>query len=249
MLNANRMATNIRRLTHELKRHQLIVDPSRWILYEAASNIESGPPDKWEVYIHPEQPLEFVQAESDPRLKPDIFCVIKATNQDNWPVSYLRLVLRVWSTKPEISFRSNWDSEEVKQEFDGLQSYKRVMFRCHYDNCTKDQHAPIFHLQFGGDPKNGEFCWFPHFLELPHFPSPPIDLILACEHVVATFFPSAYKKLCQNSTWISLIRESESFFMRKFYEMCETHFTRVSQDQTFLEHLCSLGRTFSTSPS
>lgn len=246
MLNANRMAANIRRLTYELKRHRLIADQSRWVLDEAASNIQSGPPDKWEVYISPERPLEFVQAESDQRLKPDIFCNIKATNRGRWPLSLLSLVLRVWSTKPEISFRSNWDAKEVKQKLDRIHSYKRVMFRCHYDSCSQNQYAPVFHLQFGGNPKNEEFCWFPHFLELPRFPSPPIDLILACEHVVATFFPSAYRELYQNRVWISLIRESESFFMREFYDMCKKHFARVSQDQTFLGHLCSLGRTFST---
>lgn len=248
-MNANRMATNIKRLTYELRRHKLIVDQSIWTLDEAASNIQSGPPNKWEVYISPERPLEFVQAESDRRLKPDIFCVIKATNQSSWPVSFLRLAMRVWSTKPEISFRSNWDSEEVKQKLDNLHSYKRVMFRCHYDSCSQNQRAPIFHLQFGGKPQNWEFCWFPHFLELPRFPSPPIDLILACEHVVATFFPSAYKELSQNSTWISIIQESESFFLRGFYGMCERHFTNVSQEQTFLGHLCSLGHNLSASLS
>lgn len=226
-------------MAYELKRHKLITDQSRQILNEAASNVQSGSSDNWELVIPPEHPLEFVQAESDERLKPDIFCEIKATNNEDWPVSSLRLVLRVWSTKPEISFRQEWDSEVVKRNFESSQSYNRVMFRCHYDSSSPKQHAPIFHLQFGGTPRNGEYSWFPHFLELPRFTFPPIDLVLVCEQVVASFFPSTYRKLCQVRTWVSLIQESEQFFMKNFYEVCSRCIDQIPREHTLLGHLCS----------
>jgi len=240
MLNAERMATNIRRLVHILKKNGLIVDESLWVMKEAASNVESCPPDQWELCILPEKPLEFVQAESDDRLKPDIFCLIRVASQGDWPISHLSVVLRVWSTRQNISFRPDWDSEEVKQKFDRIGSYKRVMFRCHYDTCSHGQHAPIFHLQFGGHPRHDELYWFPHTLELPRFPSPPVDLILACELVVATFFPSVHRKLCQDGNWTSMIQESELFFMNKFYEVCKNYLNHPPQHQTLLDHICSL---------
>jgi len=238
-LNAYRMATNLNRMAYELKRHKLITDQSRQILNEAASNLQSGSSDNWELIITPEHPLEFVQTESDERLKPDIFCKIKASNTGDWPVSSLRLVLRVWSTRPDISFRQEWDSEEVKRNFDLLQDYKRVMFRCHYDSSSPEQYAPIFHLQFGGTPRKDECYWFPHFLELPRFTSPPIDLVLVCERVVASFFPSTYMKLCQLRNWISLIQESEQFFMKNFYEVCSRCINQISREHTLLGYLCS----------
>jgi len=175
MLNAQQMATNIKRLTQMLKKNRLIVDESSWVMNEAASNVRSCPPDEWELCVSPKHPLEFVQAESDERLKPDIFCLIKTKNQDDWPISHLSVVLRVWSIRQNISFRPDWDSEEMKQKFDKIGSYKRVMFRCHFDSCSKGQYAPIYHLQFGGDPQSDEYYWFPHTLELPRHPSAPLD--------------------------------------------------------------------------
>lgn len=236
-MNAYRMATNIRRLTYELKRHSLIRDKSRRILEEAASSVESGSSDSWELVIPPKRPLEFVEAESDKRLRPDIYCEIKATNNRAWPVTSLRLVLRVWSTNPEISFRPEWDSKLVRRDLESSQSYNRVMFRCHYDSSDPTQYAPIFHLQFGGTPRNGEYSWFPHYLELPRFTFPPVDLVLVCEQVVASFFPSTYRKLCQERKWTSIIQESEQFFMKKFYEVCSRCIDQTG-DNTLLEHLC-----------
>ena len=243
MLNASRMACNLRRITAILQRKRLIVDSSLWVLKEAASYVQVCPPDQWELVIFPKKPVEFVQAESDDRLKPDIFCWIKTKNKNGWPISHLSLVLRIWSTKQKICFRPDWDSEEIKKKLDKMGSYKRVVFRCHFDSSSRGQYAPFFHLQFGGKPLKAEFCWFPHYLELPRFVSPPVDLILACELVVATFFPSVHSKLRQDSVWRSIIRESESFFLNTYYEICKNYFDRLSKDQTLLDHLCSFEYT------
>lgn len=239
MLKANRMATNIRRLTSILKKRRLVVDKSVWILKEAASYVQTCPPDQWELVISPERSLEFVQAEADDRLKPDIFCLIKTENKGDWPISHLSLVLRVWSIRQNVSFRPDWDPEHLKNKFDEMGSYKRVIFRCHCDSCNQEQYAPIFHLQFGGKPQENEFYWFPHYVELPRFISPPIDLVLACELVVATFFPSVYTKLCQDSVWRSIIKESEMSFMSTYYKTCKNYFTPSPMEKTLLDHLSS----------
>jgi hypothetical protein len=239
MLNASRMASNIKRLRFELRKKRLIDEKSLWVLNEAANNVQIYPPDQWKLVISPEKPLEFVHAESDGRLKPDIFCFIETGNKDPWPISHLSLVLRVWCTKQDVSFRPDWDSKELEKEFDRNGSYRRVIFRCHYDCCNEGQYAPIFHLQFGGKPTEKEYFWFPHYLELPRFISPPMDLILACEFVVANFFPSTYVKLRQDSVWRSIIKESEVFLVGKYYETCKNYFNRLSENQTLLDHLSS----------
>jgi hypothetical protein len=237
-LKAERMASNIRRLAYILKKNQLIPSNSSMIMEEAASNVKSGTPDKWELAVPPQTPLEFSQAEKDKRLVPDIFCQIKISNQGRCPISHLNVVVRVWSIKDDYSFRPDWDSESVRQILGRKGLHKRVMFRCHYDRCSESQKAPIFHLQFSGKPQNDELYWFPHTLELPRFPSPPMDLVLACELIVATFFPSVHERLGQNGTWISLIKESESFFTSTFYKLCKEYFDAARPYQTLLEHLC-----------
>jgi len=238
-MKAKRMATNITRLRGMLKKHKLVADETLWIMNEAASQVGSCPPKEWEILITPDRPVEFVRTETDDRLRPDVFCNIKATTNGTLPLSHLRLVLRVWSVTKDMSFRPDWDSNRIRQEFRRIGAFSRVMFRCHYDNCSPQQYAPIFHMHFGGDPTNGEHCWFPHFLELPRFPSPPIDLILACELVVATFFPSVHRKLMQNGAWISLIQESESFFLGEFYKTCKNYFDSKPSFSTLLDHLSS----------
>lgn len=233
------MALNIRRLATILKRNKLIADQSLWVLRDAASYVEAGTPDKWELIISPERPLEFAQAQCDDRLRPDIFCETRVERRNGWPISHLSLVLRVWSTKENISFRPDWDSAALKELFSRVGSYRRVVFRCHYDMCNEGQYAPIFHLQFGGKPNRDECCWFPHYLELPRFASPPMDLILACELVVAAFFPPIYAKLRQRSEWRSVIQESEYFLTSRYYHALRSYFDG-DMNETFLDHLCSM---------
>jgi hypothetical protein len=238
---ADRMATNVNRLAYLLKKNGVINSTALFQMQQVASNIQSFDPKKWELNIVPNESIEFAEAENDPRVKPDISCSIKVNNNNGWLITDLNVLLRVWSTRANVCFRDTWDSQHVKRKLDALGSCKRVMFRCHFDKCNLGQVAPIFHLQFGGDPEDNEYYWFPHNLELPRFPSPPIDLVLGCELIVATFFPTVYRDLCQDGTWISIIQESEKFFAGKFYKTCHDHIDRRgSEEKTLLHHISSL---------
>ncbi len=233
------MATNVKRLAFLLKKNGVISSTARSQMEQAAFNVQSFEPEIWELNIGPNEPIEFEEAESDGRVRPDISCSIKVNSNNGWPVTDLNVLLRVWSYKTNVCFREAWDSQAVKKKFDVSNSYKRVMFRCHFDRCNQGQIAPIFHLQFGGDPEDNEYYWFPHNLELPRFPSPPLDLVLGCELIVASFFPSTYKILCQDGSWISLIRESETFFASKFYKTCHEYIDNHSNEKTLLHHISS----------
>jgi len=76
-------------------------------------------------------------------------------------------------------------------------------------------------------------------VDLPHFPSPPIDLILACEIVVATYFPNAYYELLQDGNWLNLIKESESFILKRYFERCMTYLEDSPRNTTLLDCLCT----------
>jgi hypothetical protein len=235
------MATNIKRLAHILKTNDVITSTTRTLMEQTAYNVQSFDPEIWELSIDPSEPIEFVEAEKDRRVKPDISCSIKVNNHNAWPITDLNVLVRVWSIRANVCFRDMWDSQHVKRKLGALNSCKRVMFRCHFDRCNVGQAAPIFHLQFGGDPEENEYYWFPHNLELPRFPSQPMDLVLGCELIVATFFPTVYRNLCQDGTWISLIQESEKFFVGKFYKTCHDQISgRGSEEKTLLHHISSL---------
>lgn len=233
------MSTNLNRLANLLKRKGLITQNSWRILYEVAQSIRAGSEENWELIITPDNPLQFIKAELDDRVKPDIFCEITASGNEDYPLTHLRLVLRAWSIQENLSYRPEWDSEKIMERLKEYYTIDRVISRCHYDNCSVDQYAPYYHFQFHGTPHVDELYWFPHNVELPHFPSPPIDLILACEVVVATFFPTIYYELLQKGEWRKLIKESEEFILKKYYERCKNYLDSSPPDQTLLDSLCN----------
>jgi len=232
------MATNLNRIAYLLKRNGIITENSRRILHQAAANVLAHPEKEWELVVYPENPIEFTVAESDDRLKPDIFCEIEASDNEDFPLSHLRLVLRVWSIQRNLSYRPQWDSINILEKLEGNHSSNRVMSRCHYDTCTKAQYAPYYHFQFHGTPRANELYWFPYTIELPHFPSPPIDLILACEIVVATFFPTTYQQLLQDGSWVNIIKESEESVLSKYFERCKFYIEDNPPHTTLLHLLC-----------
>lgn len=233
-----RMAMNIRRISYILKKTGLITEQSKRIMEEAAANVSSSPETNWELVIQPENSIKFVKSESDDRVKPDIFCEIVASDSKDYPLSHLRLVLRVWSIQQNVSYRPEWDSNQILEKLEASYSYDRVISRCHYDTCTKTQYAPYYHFQFHGTPGDDELYWFPYTIELPHFPSPPIDLILAIEIVVATFFPKTHQRLLQDGTWVNIIKESELFLLNKYFERCTSYLETNPRYVTLLDRLC-----------
>jgi len=238
-MNSERMATNLNRIACVLKTNGLITDGSRRMLHEAASYVESCPEETWELVVYPDNPIVFTKAESDERVRPDIFCEIVKSDTDDYPLTHLRLVLRVWSIRRGLSYRPDWDSSHIIKKLDENYSIDRVISRCHYDTCDKSQYAPFYHLQLHGKPIDNELYWFPHTIELPRFPSPPIDLILACELVVATFFPRKYQQLMEKGEWVNIIKESESYLLDKYFERCQSYLDINPRNVSLLDCLCT----------
>lgn len=207
-------------------------------MYELAQSIRIGPGSNWELVISPDDPIIFTRAESDDRIQPDIFCEITASTNEEYPLSHLRLVLRAWSIQDTLSYRRNWDSENVMEKMRANYSINRVMSRCHYDTCSEGQYAPFYHFQFHGTPQENEVYWFPTNIDFPHFPSPPIDLILACEIVVATYFPDTYQDLLQDGNWVNLIKESEVFILSNYYKKCIAYLDNNPKNKTLLDYFC-----------
>lgn len=96
------------------------------------------------------------------------------------------------------------------------------LLHTHMDMAEKNdqgqyQHAPLFHLQVGGHhpgaDRNKELQ-----LKEPRLPFPPIDLLLACEMVVANFYPDEWKSLRSHQSWILAICQSQHLCLPAYIE-------------------------------
>jgi hypothetical protein len=239
-LNANVVATNLRRLAHHLR--SLLERDSYSRLNDAAAYVESSAPRQtgrrrrpspWQILIDSPNSLLFRPSEVDDRLAPDIFCDIVGPANDEWPLSRQNLVIRVWSLTRDLSFRRDWDSERIGDLLAQRPSYQRVLLRCHFDRANPEQEAPIFHLQIGGraTEQERELCWFPEIVNIPRLLCPPMDLVLAAEVVVASFFPTAFANLTNEPDWLTLVHESETFLLKEFYDKCHRVCNRARGNQ------------------
>lgn len=155
------------------------------------------------------------------RLRPDIICNFRWQQEGAFPTT-LELVLRVWSADEHLIYREGYDSEAIAElmtsQHNGLQ--ERVMLRCHFDLANPKQSGPRYHLQFGGNPRVEEQCWYPKELDLPRLIHQPFDLVLLCELVVANFFPHQYKDIRPKPDWHWAVKASERYLLESYHAKC-----------------------------
>ncbi len=217
----------------------IIPPESRAVLFDAADQVESavGTQQPWSVQITSRRPLRFDRSQVDDRIRPDLFCHLTASPGD-WPFARQSVVLRVWSEEISLSFREEWDSRRI---FDQLTSRapKRVMLRMHFDQADQGANEPRFHLQFGGraQEEEEELSWHVPNIGEPRIPFPPLEIVLACELVVANFFPRFYETKKQEPQWRALVRRSLSV-TKNYYGLCNASCTvRENGEPALLEKL------------
>lgn len=181
----------------------------------------------WSININNNSPLRFKITEIDKCLQPDIFCNIETSENSEYFLKKYELVFRIWSVCKNMSFKEDRDAIKT-DEILRLQEYRRVMFRCHIEK-TSIKNEPIIHMQFGGQQQDGiikECHWCPSNLKVPRFLTPPLDLILSIQIILANFFPEIYKQNKNDEKWIDMVKKSEIMFQRYYYENCNKHITK-----------------------
>ncbi|HML22079.1 MAG TPA: hypothetical protein PKD09_10535 [Aggregatilinea sp.] len=176
----------------------------------------------WGYTIFPERPLRFKPTEPTKGFdaQVDLFCSVRWENDNELPVEQ-DICLRVWNQS--AAYRDTWDHDRILETLcdDGRTNRNRVMLRCHFDLANIDQLGPRYHLQFGGNPREDELCWFPELINLPRFIYPPMDLVLVCEFVAASFFQDEYnKKLKKDKQWKSVLKLSQQHLLGSYYYQC-----------------------------
>jgi len=127
------------------------------------------------------------------------------------------IAVRLWALNRQMYFREEWDAERIG----GESLNERVMIRFHFDLAGPGQSAPQSHLQIGGVADENEYCWLHPKIEKPRFPIMPMDLILVCELIGATFYEErGFSKIHKSGQWRGEIMKSQHTLLRNYFEGC-----------------------------
>lgn len=190
-------------------------------------------PVNWNFTIPRDHPLTFkINVVDSKKLQVDISCEIEGQNEI---IHRHNVLLRIWSWDKDLSFREDVDSKNLKNILEKV-GWKRVILRFHFDlKDLKSKSEPLYHIHIGGNPLQDEYCWLPKQIKVPRFPFPPMDIILLSEFILVNFFNKQSEQLRMKPEWESLVRKSQDFFQKEYYEDCVQHIN--SQSSTLLGNL------------
>jgi hypothetical protein len=127
------------------------------------------------------------------------------------------IAVRLWALNKQMIFREEWDAERIR----GGSINERVMTRFHFDLADPGQSAPLSHLQIGGIADENEYCWLHTKIEKPRFPHMPMDLVLVCELIGATFYEEqGFRKIRKSGFWKGEIQKSQRTLLKNYFEGC-----------------------------
>jgi hypothetical protein len=197
-------------------------------------------PQPWGYRIDPQLPLRFKPSSviKGLGLWVDLYCTVLWMQEGTLPVKQ-EIHLCVWSNNMNYIYRPEWDPNVVLEKLtDPARLFNgRVILRCHFDLANPGQHGPKHHLQFGGEAREHELCWFPGIANLPRFVCPPTDLILACQLIAANFYWEEYKEFRKTPEWTGTLRRSQASLLRSYYKDC---LNVLEQDRVLLDHLWNI---------
>lgn len=188
---------------------------------------------KWSFVIPRDYPLTFKINDVDSKkLQVDISCEIEGQSET---IHRQNVLLRIWSWDKDLSYREGVDADHLKVLLEKV-GWRRVILRFHFDlKDPKAKSEPLYHLHIGGNPLEDEHCWLPKQIKVPRFPFPPMDIILLSEFILVNFFNKQSEQLRMKPEWESLVRKSQNFFQKEYFENCTECINR--QSSTLLGNL------------
>jgi hypothetical protein len=169
----------------------------------------------WRLVIPPTDPLAFRTTEDvNHRLEVDLACSLSEPNPQGIPTGEHNIAVRVWSKDKGHCFRDEFDAPTLRQliEAEG----RRVMLKFHFDLANKGQEGPRHHLQIGGKAHGADYNWLPDNWKLPRFVHMPVNLVLVCEFLARTFYPSQFKAILEEPTWSYAVKAAEETYLFPF---------------------------------
>jgi hypothetical protein len=228
------MIRDLTYLSGYLNKFDLLESQGKLALRDAIAQLEGGKPadkskrsgaglEAWKFEISPKRSLRFTLSSEGSEMQPDLFCRFSGPSKTNWPWDEQSVVIRLWSTRKDLTARAEYDSKKVIRMLE-KRNWERVVVRMHFDKASIGDKEPIFHLQFGGTTADEarELCWFPTQINVPRLPYHPLDLVLASELIIANFFPSIFDMLKKEPEWRALVARSQHNTMKRYTEVCQS---------------------------
>lgn len=219
MVYATTMAMRLRQLSRVLLDEHLIESDSINAIEKAAVMLEGQKKNPaWNYSITPTDPIRFspVATKKTDYVQPSLQVALGVTGgHENGIKGYFSLL----NTTLEIH------------------SEGRLIDRWHVDLANEGQAGPVFHLQHGGHSSGSTMRQTEEILSVPRWMHPPMDLVLACELVVANFFQKTWLQLRKDPKWMSLVREAETFCYTDYFNAFSTHYSDPKRNETMLQKL------------
>lgn len=134
-----------------------------------------------------------------------------------------------WLTAP---FSISNSTVAVKDEQDTL------LTRQHLDLAERQQGAPVWHLQLGGLPHGDERPRY-EWLDVPRWPTYPLDFMLTIELVLFSFMPEKWAQLNRTEPWKTWVQRSETLILSHYYERLRTYWNQRSSAPSWLAAQCN----------
>jgi len=202
---AKEMSSHLSQLAASLYKEDVIESESLAHIEPVCVNLRKlGGVKSWQYTIDPSTPIYFVpiQGKKLKQMAPRVYLdvAVKPPKTDNEPpFSRLVTVIEVWDlAKKEL--HSRWHIDLANR----------------LDECTY-QAGPLFHLQGGGHQPQGDRSKDLK-VSLPRFPTPPMELILTCELIIANFYPAQWERLKKERGWLELIQIAQRLCYAVYFQ-------------------------------
>lgn len=222
MITASEMARCLRQLHSLLLDEKLLENDAAAVIEKVAVKLGTqGKKNDWGYSITPSDPLRFIPVNTK-----------KARNIQ--PVLQTKLCI---AEAPQ---------EGIKGCFSELNSTLELYLdgtlhdRWHVDLANDDQAGPLVHLQHGGHSSGNTSRHSESKLSIPRWMHPPMDIVLTSELVVANFFPDHWSRLRKNPTWVSLVRDAESYCYDDYFTAIAKHCSDTSVKTTMLHRFWAI---------
>jgi hypothetical protein len=219
MVSAAKMAMRLRQLSGLLQDEYLIESDSVTAIEKTAVMLDRQKQKfDWSYSITPTDPIRFCPVD---------------TKKANFVQPSLQVTLGM-ANEHQGGFRGSFSELNTTLEF---HSKGQLLDRWHVDLANDGQAGPLFHLQHGGHSSGSTTRHTEKLLSVPRWMYPPMDIVLACELIVANFFEEKWIRLRRDPKWVALVRETESFCYTDYFNTLSAEHSNPHRKETMLQTL------------
>ncbi|MEN8218424.1 MAG: hypothetical protein ABFS56_19050 [Pseudomonadota bacterium] len=221
---AKEMSSNLAHLSNLLCQEELIQPDSKVYLDGAIGMLRKlGRLQSWKYTIEASEPIDFVPIAGKKleQIAPRLYLTVAVKPQARSelpPFTRLVTVIEVWDIlKNEL--QSRWHLDLANRKEDG--SY---------------QAGPLFHLQGGGhQPRSHRKEELK--VSIPRWTTPPMELILTCEMIIANFYPDKWEKISTQKKWLELIHAAQQLCYPVYFQRVQNCLSSGGRRQSVLKTL------------